>query len=440
MTNFSSFRDPDGYIIQKGSDVYRIVNLSYKNEYDMLMKTGLYDRLINDRLLISHKEVLLNDYKDAYKVLKPETIPYISYPYEWCFSQLKDAALLTLKIQKKSLEHKMSLKDASAYNVQFLNGQPIFIDTLSFEKWDGGPWVAYGQFCRHFIAPLALMAYKDVRLNQLLRIYIDGIPLDLVSSLLPLRTHFNLWLNVHVHWQSKLQGVKTKTNKLKTQINLTSLLGIIDSLETCIKALKWEPKGQWMDYLHDNNYSQEAMQHKKVIVQMFLNKLNSRMIWDLGGNIGEFSRLSNHMTVCFDIDASCVELNYCKHDRNILPLVMDLTNPSSSIGWDNKERMSFERRGKADVIMALALIHHLAISNNVSFGMIANFMAQFCKNLIIEFIPKSDSQIQRITSRDIDFYTQDNFEREFGCYFHIKTKIQINDSERWIYLMERKIA
>ena len=443
----SSFRDPDGYMVQREDGIYRVINESYRDDYNLLMKTGLYDKLTEDNLLIAHEEVFgayKNDkvFRSAYKVLKPVQIPYISYPYEWCFSQLKDAAILTLKIQRIALEYGMSLKDASAYNIQFFKCKPIFIDTLSFERWKETPWIAYGQFCRHFLAPLALMSYKDVRLSQLLRIYIDGIPLDLASELLPFKTHWNFFLEMNLHWQAKAQKVQMKNNKIikEPKFSLNSLLNVIASLESCVKGLKWRPEGEWIDYVDCNNYSPKAIPDKRRIVRSFLDKINPKIVWDLGGNTGDFSikaRDDEVQHICFDMDYSCVELCYLRHDVSILPLVMDFTNPSSSIGWDDEERMSFGERGKADVVMALALIHHLAISNHLSFPMIAKFMAKFCKHLIIEFVPKNDSQIKKLTTRSIPSYTQDNFEKEFGEYFKIEQKIKIEDSERWMYLMEK---
>ncbi len=171
----SSFRDPSGFLYWKNGELYRQINTVYSEHYEHLMVSGLYDRLAQDKLLIPHEEIERGN-NSAYRILKPETVPFISYPYEWCFSELKDAALATLKIQRIALEYGMSLKDASAYNIQFHNGKPVLIDTLSFEKYrEGEPWVAYRQFCQHFLAPLALMSFKDIRLNQLLKIYIDGI-------------------------------------------------------------------------------------------------------------------------------------------------------------------------------------------------------------------------------------------------------------------------
>ncbi len=192
----ASFRDPSGFLFSRNGALYRQINRVYADDYDHLISSGLYDQLVKSGLLIPHREVSEKPvYPElAVKVIQPELVPFISYPYEWSFSQLKDAALATLAIQKRSIKAGMSLKDASAYNIQFINGKPTLIDTLSFEIYkEGKPWDAYRQFCQHFLAPLALMARVDVRLGQLLRVFIDGIPLDLASRLLPASTRAKFW-------------------------------------------------------------------------------------------------------------------------------------------------------------------------------------------------------------------------------------------------------
>ena len=185
-----SFRDPSGFIFKKDGVLYRQINYSYKENYDYFKSSGLYNELIELDLLVPHEEVIVDCLDgDGYVIIKPVELPVISYPYEWSFSQLKEAALLTLNIQQKALSKGLSLKDASSYNVQLYNGKPIFIDTLSFEILQSNqPWVAYKQFCQHFLAPLALMAKTEITLNQLLKTNIDGIPLGLASKLLPLRS------------------------------------------------------------------------------------------------------------------------------------------------------------------------------------------------------------------------------------------------------------
>jgi hypothetical protein len=449
----SSFRDPSGFLFYRNGSIYRQVNISYKENYDHLMNSGLYETLVGAELLIPHKEVDIEGAKPdkSYKIIQPELITFISYPYEWSFSQLKDGTLTTLEIQKKSLDFGMSLKDCSAYNIQFRKGKPILIDTLSFEKYSPGkPWAAYRQFCQHFLAPLALMSYKDIRLNQLFRIYIDGVPLDLASSLLPLSTCFRFSLLSHLHLHAKSQNhFADKTiNTSGRKVTLLSFLGLIDNLESTIKEMKWrDQRSEWAHYYEDTNYSPESLQQKRQIVAEFLNTINPRSVWDLGANVGMFSRIASDrgiQTISFDIDPAAVEKNYLdciKNDEtNILPLLLDLTNPSPGIGWENQERISLVDRAPADAVFALALIHHLAISNNLPLKKIADFFKKICNWLVIEFIPKSDSKVRRLlTTREDIFldYTQRIFESEFRKYFKIENSVKIKDSERILYLMKR---
>lgn len=454
----SSFRDPSGFLFLRDSVIYRQVNTIYKENYDHLIDSGLCKSLVDSRLLIPHEEVDISYARtnDAYRVLKPEEIGFISYPYEWCFSQLKDAALTTLELQKSSLAYGMTLKDCSAYNIQFMKGKPVFIDTLSFEKYhEGEPWIAYKQFCQHFLAPLALMSYRDIRLNQLFRVYIDGVPLDLAGSLLPFRTRFNFPLLLHIHFHSTSQkhyaDKPIKREMIKKKVSLTSFLGLIDSLESCIRKLKWCPEGtEWDDYYITNNYVLEAMNHKKQLVSDFLDKISPKSVWDLGANTGLFSRVASDRgipTVSLDIDPACVERNYLtavdKGETNILPLFLDLTNPSPGIGWENEERKPFLERGHADTALALALIHHLVISNNLPLDRIASFFKNICSSLIIEFIPKSDTNAQRLLATREDIfpdYTQEAFESQFSKLFKIQASVNIRNSERTLYLMVKREA
>jgi ribosomal protein L11 methylase PrmA len=437
----ASFRDPSGFLFSENGILYRQINRAYSKDYARLMDSGLYDKLVKANLLIPHVESnqLPVESDAAFKVIRPERVPFISYPYEWSFSQLKDAALATLSIQKRSLKLDMSLKDASAYNLQFMHGKAMLIDTLSFEIYkEGQPWVAYKQFCQHFLAPLALMSYLDVRLSQLLRVYIDGVPLDLAGRLLPAKTKFNFGLLTHIHIHAGAQK------------RYSAMIGLIESLEYTVKKLTWKPAGtEWGDYYENTNYTDSAFEHKKQLVHEWTLEKTPTLVWDLGGNTGIFSReaaSSGAFTVSFDIDPAAVEQNYrnvkAKKEQNLLPLVLDLTNPSPSLGWNNNERDSFGARGPVDMALALAVIHHLAISNNVPLPQLADFFASICRKwLVIEFVPKSDSQVRKLlASREDIFpnYTREGFETAFLSRFIIRKAESVRDSERTLYLMEAR--
>jgi ribosomal protein L11 methylase PrmA len=449
----ASFRDPSGFLFSRGGVIYRQVNRAYEQEYARLFESGLYEKLLKAKLLIPHVEVEQESAKadGAYKIIQPERVPFISYPYEWSFNQLKDAALATLSIHRRALKAGMSLKDASAYNIQFVRGKATLIDTLSFETYkEGQPWIAYRQFCQHFLAPLALMALKEVRLNQLLRVYIDGVPLDLASQLLPWKSRLNFGLLTHIHIHASAQkryaGEEVKSRR---GMDKQAMTGLIENLESTIKKLTWTPRGtEWGNYYDITNYSDAAFEHKKELIREWAKRVKPRLVWDLGANRGVFSRVAGEAganVVSFDIDPAAVEQNYLqmKKDKaeNILPLLLDLTNPSPPIGWANRERESFGSRGPADMVFALAVIHHLAISNNVPLPQLADFFASTGKWLVIEFVPKSDSQVKKLlASRDDIFpnYTREGFEFAFKEKFNIQEAVHVRESERVLYLMESK--
>ncbi|GJG85677.1 50S ribosomal protein L11 methyltransferase [Gemmatimonadetes bacterium T265] len=452
----ASFRDPSGFVFTRDGVLYRQVNAVFADEYEACTAAGLYEALGRDRLLIPHRpaDLALALTPDAHAVLAPERVPFISYPYEWCFGELRDAALLTLDVQVRALEHGFTLRDASAYNVQFVDGRPVFIDTLSFGRYrDGEPWLAYKQFCEHFLVPLTLMAERDVRCGQLLREYIDGIPLDLGSALLPRRSWLDVrtLLHVHLHARSQRKHHESKVSAVvgTRRIEKPALLALIGTLRSAIQRLDWRPAGtQWADYVGATNYSDAAESAKRALVGEYLRRVNPATVWDVGANTGEYSRVARDVAplVCsFDIDPAAVERNYrtvrARGETGILPLTLDLTNPSPSIGWANRERMSLAERGPADAVLALALVHHLAIGNNVPLDHVARYFAELGRTLVIEFVAKEDSQVQRLLRNRADVfpsYTRDGFEQAFGAHFATEACARVGDAERWLYLFRTR--
>ncbi|MBX3048288.1 MAG: hypothetical protein KIT46_05260 [Anaerolineales bacterium] len=452
----ASFRDPSGFVFTRQNQLYRQVNKSYQADYELLHETGLYAELTSAGLLVSHEEVSIAPAEKslAYKVLQPERIPFISYAYEWSFSQLKDAALLTLDLQKRALARGLWLKDATSANIQFHHGHPILIDSLSFEAYpEGQPWTAYRQFCQHFLAPLALMALVDVRLSQMLRIQLDGIDLELCSRLLPRGTRFNLGLLFHIHLHASAQkryaGRSTSEAATRASVSKMALLGMVDQLERTIAKLQWKPIGSaWGNYYAETNYSNAAETHKGELVEKYLKKIKPKSVWDLGANNGLYSRIAARLgafTVSQDYDPAAVEQNYLRaraeHETNLHPLLIDLANPSPALGWANQEREALSQRGAPDALMALALVHHLAIGNNLPLERIAEFFASLAPWLIIEFVPKSDSQVKRLLAsrKDIfDDYTLEGFTKAFSKTFKIETQTSVTESERTLFLLKRK--
>jgi predicted nicotinamide N-methyase len=397
----ASFRDPCGFIFQRQGCKLRQVNTSYADDYEELMTGGLYEELTEAGLLLAHEEVSLSERasEEAYKILRPTQLPWISF-------------------------------------TRYREGQP---------------WVAYRQFCQHFLAPLALMSRADLRLNQLLRIHLDGIPLDLASKLLPWRTKFNVAMGLHIHAHSRMQqrhaNGSTSSIKAPASLSRRKLAAIVAGLQTAVSDLKLNTTGsEWADYYSDgHNYGAEGMQAKQRLVRELIDQVQPRMVWDLGANDGRFSRIAAEAgaetVVAWDIDPVCVENNYrqrvAKREAAIHPLLLDLANPTPGIGWANVERKSLAERGPADLLLALGLVHHLAISNNTPLTQIAAYLATLAKWAIVEWIPKEDSQVQRLlSSRDDIFcnYTQAQFETAFSQHFVLERKASIPQTNRTLYL------
>ena len=452
----ASFRDPSGFVFRREGILYRQIQPAAAADWDAFLSSGLHERLVADGLLVEHDDAPLElaALPGAAAVIRPRELDFISYPYEWCFGQLKDAALLTLELQSRAIEVGLRLKDASAYNVQFDAGRPVLIDSLSFEvaaKTD--PWPAYRQFCQHFLAPLALIAHRDARGGLMLRDFIDGIPVDLAAGLLPVRTRLNLGLSAHLHLHAGAQRRAAREAPAarparERRVSETGQLALIDSLRRTVQGLRYEPAGQWTGYSTSTSYSEGATASKGAIVREMLAAVGGRMAWDLGANVGVYSAIaaeSGYRVVAFDQDAASVEMHWRRvrgqPDLGVLPLIMDLSNPSPALGWALEERASFLERGEPDVIMALALIHHLAIGNNVPLPSVARLFARMSPRAIVEFVPKEDPMTRRLLAgrRDVfDPYSIDGFREAFGGPFRIVREAPIDDSPRTIFLLERR--
>lgn len=449
-----SYRDPSGFMFHHDGLLYRQVNAVYRDDYDKLLSSGLYDELADASMLVRHNEVEQGVPRSpgCYKTLRPALVPFISFPSEWTFSQLKDAALLTLDIQRAALRRGMSLKDASAFNIQFADGKPVLIDTLSFERLrDGMPWVAYRQFCEHFLAPLALMSIVDARLGSLQRAFLDGTPLDLACSLLPSRSFLRPAFLIHLllHARSQRRFADAGVHAGKRTMPLVALQGLVDSLRAGVSGLSWTPAAAgWSSYYQTCTYGGEGFQQKRAFVQRIIEQSRPKTVWDIGANTGEFSRIasaSGAYTLALDSDMASVERLYrtcsAEGETRVLPLVVDIADPTPGMGWANTERTPFLQRGTADLALALALVHHLAIGRNVPFEMIADLLAASAHAVITEFVPKDDPQVQRLLRNRADvfpLYTREAFEAAFLRRFDMIASSPLPDSGRVLYHLVRR--
>lgn len=446
----SSFRDPDSYLEFDTKFYYRKISINYLPQYLHFKESGLKDRLILEGYILPFEQ-LINEKPSvgfANEVLRTEKIPFVSYPYEWSFSQLKTAALLTLKINLIALEYGMILKDSSAYNIQFIGSKAIFIDIASFEiyKKDSG-WIGYHQFCKHFLAPLLLSSYKDVRLTKLLLVNLDGIDLLFTRKLLPLRSFFNSGVFLHLVLNSI--GIKSKIKNKTVKLKENALRSIFIHLTSTIKNLKIENKdSEWVNYYNQTNYSEAGLLQKTKIIESFIERLNIKTALDIGANDGKFSILltkKSIYTVSTDIDELAVEQNFINANKNdnanLLSLHLNFANPTPSIGWDNTERKSFFERGNFDIILALAVIHHFVITYDLTFEMIAERFSKLGNYLIIEFPSPDDEKVEIISrTKQVQFskYNIENFKSAFEKYFNELHGEYVDANNRKIFLYAKK--
>lgn len=451
-----SYRDPAGFVFRRDGVVHRQIDASFAADWEHLASSGLYERLLDEGAILRHEEVdpALATAPPAYRVIRPEPLETISYPYEWSFSQLRDAALLTLRAQAMAAGAGMTLRDASAYNIQFQRGRPVLIDSLSFERAQPGrPWVAYRQFCEHFLAPLALMSRVDIRLGLLLRSHLEGVPLDLAARLLPVRTRLSLGLGPHIHLHARAQRRHARDGTAAAgataSMSPTRLATLVESLRSTVSGLSWDPRGTvWADYADHTSYDAAATAAKEAAVSSALEAAGGSRAWDLGANIGRYSRLAadrGYRVVALDVDPGAVEGHYrairAEGRKDILPLLADLTDPSPALGWGSAERASLLDRIDTDVILALALVHHLAIGANVPLPMIASLFERLAPHAIVEFVPREDAMVQRLLAsrRDVfSGYSIEGFRAAFAPRFEMVSERPIEGTARTLFHLRRR--
>jgi hypothetical protein len=327
----------------------------------------------------------------------------------------------------------------------------VHIDTLSFTRYeDGAPWVAYRQFCQQFLGPLALMTYTDARARHLLVHYLDGLPIDLVSRLLPARTRLRYGLLAHIHLHAASQrryqdsGARARPATIP-RLSKSALVALVRSLKGAVEACTG-PAGatEWTDYYDATSYSAEAMEAKAQIVRRLVDAVAGRggLLHDLGANTGRFSRLlagPGRYVVAHDIDERAVDRHYRSLQSDglddILPLCLDLANPSPGTGWAHEERLAAAERMAGGTVIALALVHHLAIGLNVPLPRIVAFLARIARAAVVEFVPKGDPQVARLLATRADVfpdYTLDAFERALSASYTIVERAQVPGTVRTV--------
>ena len=455
---YDSYRDPGGFVFREKGRIYRAIRAPYEPHYRLLRSSGLAASLIRGRLLVPFDEIDPSNFSapDIVKILAPREVPFLSYPWEWSFHQLQDAALATLRIEREALSRGMTLKDASSLNIQFVDGRPMLIDLLSFERYEAGlPWVGYRQFCEQFLAPLALASNIDERLLALTQASGGTVPLDLTVRLLGKRGLLKPGQFLHLHLQSVVQHLARRhphaAGSLRHALSLKALSGLIMSLERTVASL--EPAHQesdWLGYDPGASSGESYAEEKRATVAGIIHDLAPGTVWDIGCNSGVFSRIAaaeGAMVVSLDQDHACVARLYqslrAEGEQRILPLVLDIACPTPGTGWMNKEHRPFLERGGCELCLSLALVHHLAIGRNLPFRNIIELFRQHCSYLLIEYVPKDDPNVALMLKGRSDVfqdYTLKSFESALCDAFLILKKVQFEHTGRILYLCRKKVS
>lgn len=434
----ASFRDPASRVYVDQDQVVRVINPDYFPNYDQLMNSGLYQELVDRGLLIPHRE----SFRDSTRVIIfPERVPFITYPYEWSFGHLKEAALVTLCINRLAMQHGMMLKDANAYNIQLYNGHMTLIDTCSFIRYEPGqPWGAYSQFLSNFLCPLLLIKHSNPQEARLLQIFLNGIPVPYTAHRIPFWTKvFSPGIWSHILSQSLNFTVNPKRS---VSMSHTVLCTLLDHLERFIFRQEYKPPaGEFLQYAELGSYSREALASKKYIVGEMIKQCPGVDFVDLGSNTGDYSRMAASLGKKVIAVDSYHDCTFSLFDaQGVVPLVVDICNPSPGIGWANRERASFwDRVGTADCVMMLAILHHLCLKNNVPLEMVADLMKDHARSLIIEWVPPGDEKAKQLLgTKQVPLYDHQTFLDAFSRYYVEYSQARILDSERTLYYMERK--
>jgi len=455
-----SFRDPAGQVFDDGNTILRTVKRIKFDEFMALETQGVFEKLTRRGVVVGSEDVtsqypeMVAD--DVKRILRHERLNYISYPYEWSFSQLKDAALLTLDLQIDLLENEdTTLSDNTAYNVQFDGYRPVFIDVLSFEKYvEGRPWVGYGQFCQQFLNPLVMMAKLGVDFRHWFRGNVEGIATTDLAKMLKLRHLMSPGILTHVYLHAKALEAAQRgeqngaSDKPQATLSKTKHLALLKYMRAFVNTLNCGPKAStWGDYEATHTYDDSEFGQKRKFVAEFVGNAAPNMLFDLGCNAGEFSKLSLEAgaknVIGFDFDPNAVDVAYQRAKAgklNFLPLQLDAFNPSPSQGWRQNERFGFEDRAEGDAMIALAFEHHLAIAKNTPLDQTISWLAGLAPRGVIEFVPKNDPTVQiMLRGREDIFpdYTQDAFEAILARHGKIVKQKQVTEHGRVLYEYQR---
>lgn len=454
-----SFRDPSGRVILRGSRVFRTVMPGARADFDFVRSSGFLARQIARGRVIDEARVdpgLIGDAAaGADLVLEHPRLDFISHPYEWPFAALKAAALLQLDLCVEGLDADVMLSDASAYNVQFNGALPVFIDSLSFRRYrDGEYWTAHRQFCEQYLNPLLLRALCGVAHNAWYRGSLEGIPTQELARLLPLRSRFSWNLLTHVVLQARLQqasGARDDAQRVVRERKLpkSGLRHMLLGLRRWIERLQPGDRRAttWSNYADDNSYSGDEARAKRDFVTRFATQARPGMLWDIGCNTGAYAEAAlaagAARVIGFDFDQGSLDRAFERARVGRLDLqvlFLDAANPAPDQGWAQRERRGLAQRARADAVLALAVVHHLAIARNVPLAQVVDWLVDLAPCGIIEFVQPHDPMVRQLLSlrEDIfDGYDEARFVEALSRRARIVDSATVSSHDRRLFRFER---
>jgi SAM-dependent methyltransferase len=451
-----SYRDRTSRVFLDGDEVFRALSIAALREWEALAATAFFGRAVADGRVVHTERVPASRAPsvrlppgDWAAVLRHESVPFVSYPYEWPFGMLKDAALFHLELLLDALAEGLILKDASPFNVQWIGARPVFIDLGSFERLEPGDvWVAYRQFCEMFLYPLLLPALRDVPFQPWLRGRVDGIPAEVAAGLLGGRDLLRPAVFLHVWLQARLQarfgGTAVRRALRSAEFSRAAIEANVRRLARTIRRLEWRrSRSTWSAYDRKHGYTDADQARKAAFVRAAVADRSPRLVWDLGCNTGRFSRLAAEAgayVVAMDSDHLAIERLYqaLKAERagRILPLVVDLVDASPGLGWRGRERTPLPARGRPDLTLCLALVHHVVISANVPLAEFVDWLADLGGDLVIEFVTRLDPMVDRLLQNKTDHYHDYDvvpFERALARRFEVGRRETLASGTRILY-------
>jgi hypothetical protein len=459
-----SFRDRDSRVVVADDAVYRVLSERGAEDWRALADSPLLAELTGAGSLIATEEASAGALdgaagllaEDTAAILRHERLPFISYPYEWTFGMLRDAALLQLDLELAAIDAGLSLKDATPYNVQFRGSQPVFIDVGSFEKLrEGEPWTGYRQFCMLFLYPLLLQAYKDIPFHPWLRGSIDGITPSEAARFFTFGDRvFKRGVLTHVALHARLErryeereGGEVKEELKKANFKTELVKANVQRMRKLVSRLSWKAGDTaWTNYRQENTYTDEDAEIKAAFVRQASAEARPALAWDMGANDGAYARIAaehSDFVVAFDLDHATVEALYRalrkEGNEKILPLVANLADPSPGLGWRGLERRPLEDRGSPDLVLALALVHHVSITANVPLAEFLDWLKGLDATTVIEFPKREDPMVRRLLSGKREGsnadYELETFERLLEERFTIERSEPLPSGTRILYLI-----